>query len=111
MEATPLKALDQLASVIAGGGLAVTASCLLGRTAIGQLRGLRGKLTPAEGWLLSFGCGAALLSTLVFALCSAAWLYDGSVLGLFAAIALAWFRWGRWSRGFTAEAPPSSERS
>ena len=111
MEATLLKALDQLASVIAGGGLAVTASCLLGRTAIGQLRGLRGKLTPAEGWLLSFGCGAALLSTLVFALCSAAWLYDGSVLGLFSAIALAWFRWGRWSRGFTAEAPHSSERS
>lgn len=89
--------------MLAGGTLAVVAACLAGRTAIGQLRGLRGQLTPAEGWLLSFGCGSALLSTLVFALCAAGWFYDATVLGVFASIALAWHRWGRWD--WPAEAP------
>ena len=103
MEATLFEALDRLASVLAGGTLAVVAACLAGRTAIGQLRGLRGQLTPAEGWLLSFGCGSALLSTLVFALCAVGWFYDATVLGVSAAIALAWHRWGRWD--WPAEAP------
>ena len=102
MEATVFEALDRLASVLAGGGLAVVAACLVGRTAIGQLRRLRGKLTLAEGWLLAFGCGSAVLSTLVFALCAVGWFYDATALGAFAAIALAWYRWGRWN--WSAEA-------
>ena len=105
MEATLFEALDQLASVLAGGSLTVAAACLVGRTAIGQLRGLRGKLTSAEGWLLSFGCGSALLSTLVFVLCAAGWFYDASVLGVFTAIALAWYRWGRWNWEAAAAEP------
>ena len=97
MEATLFEALNQLASVLAGGGLTVAAACLLGRVAIGRLGDLRGKLTATEGWLLAFGCGSALLSTLVFGLCAIGWFYDASVLAAFVAIALAWYRWGRWN--------------
>ena len=110
MEATLFEALDRLASVLAGGTLAVVTACLVGRTAIGQLRGLRGKLTPAEGWLLAFGCGSAVLSTLVFALCAAGWFYDATALGAFAAIALAWHRWGRWKWPALALEPSSAPR-
>ena len=110
MEATLFEALDQLASVLAGGCLAVTAACLMGRTAIGQLRGLRGKLTATEGWLLAFGCGAALLSTLVFALCAAGLFYDASVVGTFAVITLAWYRWGRWNWSSAVAERSSMER-
>ena len=110
MEATLFEALDRLASVLAGGALAVVTACLIGRTAIGQLRGLRGKLTSAEGWLLAFGCGSAVLSTLVFALCAAGWFYDATALGTFAAIALAWYRWGRWKWPALALEPSSAPR-
>lgn len=110
MEATLFEALDRLASVLAGGTLAVVTACLIGRTAIGQLRSLRGKLTAAEGWLLAFGCGSAVLSTLVFALCAAGWFYDATALGTFAAIALAWYRWGRWKWPALALEPSSAPR-
>ena len=96
MEATLFEALDSLLSVVAGGVLTVLVACLLGRTALAPLRHLRGKLTVVEGWILSFAVGSALLSTLVFALCSAGWIADSSVYLLATITCASWLRWGRW---------------
>ena len=96
MEATLPEALDNLLSVLAGGSLTVVVACLLGRTALAALRHFRGKLTATEGWILSFAVGSALLSTLVFALCSAGWFADGSVLVVATVTIASWLRWGRW---------------
>ena len=106
MEATIPEALDQLAGVLAGGGLTVFTACLLGRVAIGSLRHLRGQLTAAEGWLLSFACGSALLSVLVFALCALRWFTDAAVLVVAAGALACWLRWGRWTwPGLRQETP------
>lgn len=106
MEATILEAIDQLAGILAGGGLTVVTASLLGRVAIGSLRPLRGQLTEAEGWLLSFACGSALLSTLVFALCALRLFTDAAVLVIAAGTMACWFRWGRWRwPGLRAEPP------
>ena len=96
MEATVLEALDDLLSILAGGTFTVVVACLLGRTALVPLRQLRGKLTFAEGWILSFAFGSALLSTIVFAFCSAGWITDTSVLLVGTVSIACWLRWGRW---------------
>lgn len=96
MEATLFEALDDLLGVLTGGLLTVVVACLLGRTALARLHHLRGKLTASEGWLLSFAIGSALLSTIVFALCSAGWFADGSVLLIGGITFAIWLRWGRW---------------
>ena len=111
MEATIPEALDRLASVLAGGLATVLTACLLGRTALGLLRRLRGKLTPAEGWVFSYACGSALLSTLVFALCSLGWIYDASVLVVIAGTAACWLRWGRWTWPSLTPKPKGVPRS
>ena len=97
MEATIPEALDQLLGVLAGGALTILVSCLLGRTFLAALRPLRGKLSAAEGWIISFAVGSALLSAVMFALCSAGWVSDASVLLLGAATVAFWLRWGRWT--------------
>ena len=97
MEATILEALDRLAGVLAGGAATVLTACLLGRTALGLLRPLRGKLTREEGWVFSFACGSALLSTLVFLLCSLRWFHDLSVVLASVGALACWLRWGRWT--------------
>ncbi len=96
MEATILEAANQVAGVLTGGCLTVLAAVLLGRTAVGSLRSLRGKMTCAEGWILSYACGAALLSALIFVLCALQLVYDATFLVTFAFIVLCWLRWGRW---------------
>ncbi len=96
MEATILEALDRLAGVLAGGLATVLTACLLGRTALGFLRRLRGQLTRAEGWVFSLAFGSALLSTIVFALCALRWFHDVSVLAVIAGTLACWLRWGRW---------------
>ena len=95
MESTIPQALDQLASVLAGGILTVVTACLLGRSALGNLGRLREELTVAEGWILSFACGSALLSALVFVLCALGWFYDATVLVVSASGVACWVRWGR----------------
>ena len=95
MESTIPQALDQLASVLAGGILTVVTACLFGRSALGNLGRLRDELTVAEGWILSFACGSALLSALVFVLCALGWFYDATVLVVAASGVACWVRWGR----------------
>ena len=97
MEVTLLDAARQLASVLFGGCATVLVSCLLGRILLGQARSLRGELSRAEGWLLSFALGAALLSSTVFGLCATGLFYDASVWIVGIGVALAWARWGRWT--------------
>ena len=74
----------------------LTAS-LIGRTAVARLRPLRGVMTEAEGWILSYAIGSALLSSAMFALCAAGWVTDASVVLLGAAATACWLRWGRWT--------------
>lgn len=101
------QALDQLLGVVAGGLLTVVTASLLGRTSLGALPGLRGKLTIAEGWILSFAVGSALLSTLIFALCAMGWVSDPTMLVLAGVTAACWLRWGRWR---WSPASPFSDR-
>ncbi len=96
MEASLAEAFDRLAGVLAGGALTVVTSCLLGRIAVGSQKQLRGKLTVAEGWLLSFAVGCGLLSLLVFLLCAARQFSDAAVLLTAAGVLAGWYRWGRW---------------
>lgn len=110
MEVTWLDATRQLASVLFGGCATVLVSCLAGRTVLGQARGLRGKLSKSEGWLLSFALGAALLSSLVFGLCATGLFYDASVWIVGIGVALAWARWGRWTWSPRSEATASEDR-
>ena len=56
----------------------LTAS-LIGRTALARLRPLRGRMSEAEGWILSYAIGSVLLSSAMFALCAAGWVTDASV--------------------------------
>ena len=97
MEVTYLDAAQQLAGILFGGCFTVLVSLLLGRIVLGQSRSLRGELTESEGWLLSFALGAAILSSLVFGLCTTGLFYDASVWILGIGVALAWTRWGRWT--------------
>lgn len=79
---------------------------LLGRTALARLRPLRGRLTSAEGWILSYAVGAALLSTLMFCLCAVGWVFDATIVAVGAAVAPCWLRWGRWA--WPSLAPPQA---
>ncbi len=97
MEATILEALNELAGVLIGGGTTILVACLLGRLALGAVRPLRGTLTVAEGWLLAFALGSALLSTLVFGLCALKLVYDASFWAVGLTVGAAWTRWGRWT--------------
>ena len=97
MEASPIEALDRLAGVLVGGLVTVVTAVLMGRTALARLETLRGKLSRQEGWILSLACGAALLSTLVFALCALGWFRDFAVWAVFAGTVACWWRWGRWN--------------
>ncbi len=97
MEATILEAADQVAGVMAGGLGTVTAAVLIGRTLLGSLRPVRGRLTQFEGWLLSYCCGAALLSAVVFWLCSLHLVYDATLPAILVVAWLCWRRWGRWA--------------
>ena len=97
MDASIPQALSELASVIAGGALTVLVATLLGRTALARIPSLRGQLTVAEGWVFAFAVGSALLSTLMFALCAARWVFDATIAATAAAVAACWFRWGRWT--------------
>lgn len=110
MEATYLEAADRLASVLFGGFATVLVACLLGRTALGRLRPLRGKLTEAEGWILAFAAGSALLSVVMFALCAARLFYDASAWVLGTAVTLAWLRWGRWTWPPETQEPTGENR-
>lgn len=97
MDASALEALDNSLSVLAGGALTVLTAAFLGRTALARLSGLRGRLTVAEGWILSFATGAALLSGTMFLLCTAGQVTDAAVLLLGVAATASWLRWGRWT--------------
>ena len=97
MEASVTEALDDLLGVLAGGAFTVLTASLIGRTALARLRPLRGMMTEAEGWILSYAIGSALLSSAMFALCAAGWVTDASVVLLGAAATACWLRWGRWT--------------
>ena len=97
MEASVTEALDDLLGVLAGGAFTVLTASLIGRTALARLRPLRGMMTEAEGWILSYAIGSALLSSAMFVLCVAGWVTDASVVLLGAAATACWLRWGRWT--------------
>ncbi len=98
MDASIPEALSDLASVLAGGFLTILAAGLLGRTALAGFRSLGGQLTAPESWLFSYAVGSALLSMVMFGLCAAGWMFDGTVVAVGVAIAGCWVRWGRWKR-------------
>ena len=102
-----LDAVQTLASILFGTGLTVLVATLLGRILLARLFGSEAVLTNPEAWVFSLATGAALLSQGIFYLCAAGLVYDGVLLLVAAAVAAAWWRWGR---GLAAHAPRRPER-